>query len=110
MTGSMACLSDLKIIAAFLHRKGRKLAPGNASQSFPVFVTGFSHDLRGQSRRGWTLVPTQLLQVIAYVLLVKAGLRPDRPIAVHRPKPGRIRREGLVNKYQLVLAHAKLKF
>src|SRR5207245_1397429 len=53
---------------------------------------------------------TQLFQVIAHVLLVKAGLLPARSVAVHWPKPGRIRRERLVNKHQLVLADAKLKF
>jgi hypothetical protein len=48
---------------------------GDALIGFSVFLArGFSH-IRRKRRRRWLLVPSDLLEVIAYVLLVERELR-----------------------------------
>src|SRR5262245_21486527 len=74
-----------------------ELPAGEAAERLHVLVSRSSHDLVWQRGDRRLLVPVNALEVVADELLVEAGLRTARSIAVAGPEARRIGRERLVD-------------
>ena len=75
---------------------------GQGSTGLEVLGLGVLHDLIGQGRGGWGLVPLilvdQFLEVVPLVLLVAAGLVSARLVLVGGLEAGAVGREHLVDE------------
>src|SRR5438445_2096010 len=72
-----------------------------ASRELPVcrevFFAGSASHLLGERRRGGLLVPTNLLEVVPYILFIKRVLGFPCFIFVLRPEAGGLRRELFIS-------------
>ena len=69
---------------------------------FSIFLLSRHHDFRRKRRRRWLLVPSDFLEVIPHVLLIKRRLRFAGSVLIRGPEARRIRRERFVNPDQFI--------
>src|SRR6266576_6533474 len=65
-----------------------QLPPCKLGICFEIFFAGAARHLRGKRGSRWLLVPVNLLEVVADVLLVVRILRPSGSVLICRPEAG----------------------
>src|SRR5580692_12618107 len=86
-----------------------QLASRQLEIGLEILVAGAASHVGRQSRSGWLLVPVNLFEVIANVLLVIRILRPARSVLVGGPEAGRIGGEDFIGKSDALGGASKLK-
>src|SRR5262245_39480029 len=90
----------------------RQIVSCEQAKCFEILLAGYSYNIIGKRRGGWTLVPIECLKIIAHELFVERGLRSSRRVRVPRPEPGRIGRQRFIHKNgqkQLSISQAELE-
>src|SRR5581483_2645701 len=87
-----------------------QLTSGELVVSLEVFLAGMTSHVCGEGRSGWLLVPANLLEVIANVLLIVGFLRLARLILVGRPETGGIRSENFIRERDAPRRAPELEF
>src|ERR1035437_4816556 len=88
-------------------RSSCELPAGEAAIRFDVLLARLFDDVRRQRRDGGLFVPADPLEVVAHELLVEAGLRAARLVAVDGPEAGRVGRQRLVDQDHALLGRLR---